>query len=60
MKKEKSDRAVTVMVQPSLYKVFEEKCVAEHRTISEVVRELMSRYAQGWVQTPRDENEKGK
>lgn len=53
MKKEKSDRAMTVMVQPSLYKVFGEKCAVEHRTISEVVRELMSKYTQGWVQLPR-------
>jgi len=52
-KKEKSDRAMTVMTQPSLHESFEEKCVEEHRTVSEVIRELMSKYSQGWVQLPR-------
>lgn len=53
MKKEKSDRALTVMVRPSLYKAFEEKCTSEeHRTISEVIRELMSKHAKGWAQVP--------
>jgi hypothetical protein len=51
-KKEKADRALTVMVQPSLHKEFEEKCVEEHRTISEVIRELMSKHVKGWVQLP--------
>jgi len=56
-KKEKADRAMTVMTQPSLYEAFEQKCAEEHRTVSEVVRELMSKYTQGWVQLPRSSDE---
>ena len=54
MKKEKTDRQMAVMVQPSLYKNFEQKCAEEHRSVSEVIRELMSKYSQGWVQMPRE------
>lgn len=52
MKKEKVDKQIAVMTQPSLYESFEKKCEEEHRTVSEVIRELMSRYSQGWIQTP--------
>jgi len=44
-----------VMVQPSLHKDFEAKCNEEHRTVSEVVRELMSKYSKGWIQLPEKE-----
>ena len=44
---------MTVMVQPSLYEVFEAKCAEEHRMVSEVIRELMSKYSQGWIQLPQ-------
>lgn len=57
MKKEKADKQIAVMVQPSLHEVFEKRCVEEHRTVSEVLRELMSKYAQGWVQLPREKND---
>lgn len=53
MKKEKSDRPLTVMVQPSLFEEFEAKCADEHRTVSEIVRELISKYIQGWAQMPK-------
>lgn len=52
MKKEKVDRALTVMLQPSLYSEFEEKCIEEHRNVSEVVRELLSKYSKGWILVP--------
>jgi hypothetical protein len=54
IKKEKTDRQMAIMVQPSLYEVFEAKCVEEHRTVSEVIRELMSKHSQGWVQLPNN------
>jgi len=44
---------MTVMVQPSLFEVFEKKCQEEHRNVSEVVRELISKYSQGWNQIPK-------
>lgn len=53
MKKEKADKQMTVMVQPSLHEAFEKKCQEEHRTVSEVVRELISKYSQGWIQLPK-------
>lgn len=46
---------MAVMVQPSLYEVFEKACVQEHRTVSEVIRELMSKYSQGWIQSPKNQ-----
>lgn len=52
MKKEKSDKQMTVMVQPSLFESLEKKCSEEHRNVSEVVRELVSKYSQGWIQLP--------
>ena len=55
MKKENADKQMGIMVQPSLYKAFEQKCAKEHRNVSEVVRELMSKYANGWVQLPERE-----
>lgn len=54
--KEKTDRQLTVMVQPSLYDAFYEKCSEEHRTVSEVLRELMSKYSKGWNQVPNKES----
>ena len=55
MQKEKTDKQFAIMVQPSLHKCFEEKCIEEHRSVSEVVRELMSKYAKGWIQLPERE-----
>ena len=53
-KKEKSDRQLSVMVQPSLFEQFELKCVEEHRSVSEIIREMMSKYVKGWVQVPNE------
>lgn len=50
--KEKSNRSLVVMVQPSLYTKFENKCISEHRTVSEVIRELMSKYSDRWILLP--------
>ena len=44
MKKEKSTRTLTVMLQPQLYEAFEKKCEKEYRTVSELVREFVSKY----------------
>ena len=44
IKKEKVDKQMVVMVQPSLYESFESKCVKENKTVSEVIREFMSNY----------------
>ena len=52
IKKEKSEKQMTVMVQPSLYEFFEKKCIDDFRSVSEVLRELMSKYAKGWIQSP--------
>jgi hypothetical protein len=45
---------MAVMVQPSLYELFESKCVEEHRSVSEIIREMMSKYVKGWVQVPNE------
>lgn len=47
---------MAVMVQPSLYELFESKCLEEHRTVSEVIRELMSKSVKGWQQLPQGLN----
>ena len=52
MKKEKATRMMTMVVPPSLYREFEASCRAEHRTVSEIIREFMSRYAEGWRMIP--------
>jgi len=57
MTKEKADKQLTLMVKPSLHEAFGQKCAEEHRTVSEVLRELMSKYAQGWVQLPKGEEQ---
>jgi metal-responsive CopG/Arc/MetJ family transcriptional regulator len=43
-KKEKRKNEIRVLVQPSLYEKIQEKCDAEYRTMSEVVRELLAKY----------------
>lgn len=43
--KEKTDRQLLIKTQPSLYEAFEKKCNEEHRSVSEVLRELMSNYS---------------
>lgn len=43
--KEKSSKQLTIMLQPSLHEQFEKKCHEEHKTVSEVLRELMFKYA---------------
>ena len=52
MKKEKATRMITMVVPPSLYEEFEASCREEHRTVSEIIREFMSRYADGWRMIP--------
>lgn len=54
MKKEKSNRSLVVMVQPSLYTKFENQCISEHRTVSEVIRELMFKYSDRWILLPNN------
>lgn len=53
MKKEKSDKQMSIMVQPSLHEEFEKKCNEEHRTVSEVIRELMSKHVSGFEQVSK-------
>ena len=50
--KKKSTRALTVMLQPALYDEFEKRCEREHRSVSEIIRELMSRYVDGYTLSP--------
>ena len=50
--KEKSDRQLIIRMQPSLYEEFEKKCNEEHRSISEIVRELIGRYNKNYIQMP--------
>ena len=42
--KEKQTTEIRVVVQPSFHKKIMEKCETEYRTISEVVRELLSKW----------------
>ena len=44
MKKEKYTEEIRIVVPPSLYNPFLEKCQKKYKTISEVLRELMVRY----------------
>jgi len=44
MKREKSTKSMTVVLQPSLYEAFEKRCNEEYRNVSEIIRELMSKY----------------
>ena len=47
MKREKSTKSMTVVLQPSLYEAFEKRCNEEYRNVSEIIRELMSKYIRG-------------
>jgi len=42
--KEKIDREIRIKVQESLYKKFRENCEKEFKTVSIVLRELMTDY----------------
>jgi len=44
MKKEKHNVEIRVVVQPTFHKKILEKCDADYRTISEIVRELLSKW----------------
>ena len=44
MKKEKYTEEIRIVVPPSLYAPFVEKCEKKYKTISEVLRELMVKY----------------
>ena len=44
MKKEKYTEEIRIVVPPSLYSPFLEKCQKRYKTISEVLRELMLDY----------------
>lgn len=44
MDKEKATRDINVRIQPSLYKVFSDKCQSEYKSISEVIRMLIVEY----------------
>ena len=46
MKKEKYTEEIRIVVPPSLYTPFLEKCTKKYKTISEVLRELMLGYIQ--------------
>jgi hypothetical protein len=51
-KKEKATKPLVVMTPPALHQAFEDKCREENRTVSEVIREFMSKYIQEWYLTP--------
>ena len=44
MKKEKRNTEIRVIVQKTMHQKLQEKCESEYRTISEVVRELLSKW----------------
>ena len=49
MKKEKIDRKLTIVVQPTLMVSFQKKCSEKYKKVSEVIRELMSKYVNGEI-----------
>ena len=51
-KKENCEKQMIVKMQSSLYENFEFRCRQENRMISEVIRELMSKYIKGWEMVP--------
>ena len=44
MEKENVTRDLNVKVQPTLFEQFAEKCKGKYKTVSEVIRELMTEY----------------
>ena len=42
--KEKINKKITIVIQPSLFKDFEEKCKKEYKTVSIKIRELIWEY----------------
>ena len=42
--KEKSNREIRVVMQPSLYEKFKDKCESDYKTVSETIRELIVKY----------------
>ena len=51
MDKEKATRDLSVKVQPSLYDQFSKQCQENYRSVSDVIRELMAKYAKGRYMT---------
>jgi predicted phage tail protein len=43
--KEKATKELSVKVQPSLYDRFAQQCQANYRSVSDVIRELMTTYS---------------
>jgi hypothetical protein len=54
MAQEKMSKEIRVMIHPSLYEEFKEKCGDNYKTISEVTRELILNY----TKVPKIEHEK--
>jgi len=44
MKKEKSDKYLTIRIPSSLMDKFQDKCVDNYKTMSEALRDLIQRY----------------
>jgi len=44
MSKENKDKDMLVRVQPTLFEKFKEKCEANYKSISEVIRDFMQQY----------------
>jgi hypothetical protein len=47
MSKEKKEKDLVVRVYPSLFDQFKQKCELNYKSVSEVVRDLMSSYIKG-------------
>lgn len=45
--KEKMTKEIVVMIQPSLYKQFKNKCANDYVQVSEVVRQFIRDYVKG-------------
>ena len=45
--KEKMSKEIVVMIQPSLYKQFKDKCAENYVQVSEVVRQFIRDYLKG-------------
>jgi metal-responsive CopG/Arc/MetJ family transcriptional regulator len=41
---EKNEKRMSVVLPPSLYKLFKEKCESEYQTVSSIIKRLMTSY----------------
>lgn len=54
--KEKNEKRMAIVIAPSLYDLFKEKCDAEYQTISSVIKRLIINYVNENVEENKNHN----